>query len=142
MKYLLDTNVVSEPFKARPHDNVIRWLAAADEESLFLSVITIAEIRKGIEDMASGRRRDDLTNWLIEYLGVRFDRRILDVGLSVALVWGEMMSRSEKLGINLGALDAFFAATAEVHNLTLVTRNIRDFERLSIHLVNPWEEAS
>jgi predicted nucleic acid-binding protein len=142
LNFLLDTNVVSEQLKPRPNENVVRWIDAADEESLFLSVITFAEIRKGIEDIGSGRRRDALTKWLYDDLPLRFEGRILDVNSAVALAWGKFMSRSDVLGINLGAIDAFIAATAEAYGLTLVTRNIRDFARLSIAIVNPWDATS
>ena len=139
MSYLLDTNVISEPLKARPDPNVVRWLAAADEDGLFLSVITFAEVRKGIEEIGSGRRRDTLTMWLYEELAVRFEHRILDVNMAVASAWGKIMSQSNKRGINLGPIDAFFAATAETYALTFVTRNVKDFERLDIPLLNPWK---
>jgi predicted nucleic acid-binding protein len=142
LNYLLDTNVVSEQLKPRPDENVVRWIDASDEESLFLSVITFAEICKGIEDIGPGRRRDALAKWLYDDLPLRFERRILDVNTAVALAWGKIMSRSDVLGINLGATDAFFAATAEVYELTLVTRNVRDFTRLNIAILNPWDPAS
>lgn len=141
MNYLLDTNVVSEQLKPRPDENVVRWVDAADEGSLFLSVITFAEIRKGIEDIGSGRRRDALTKWLYEELLSRFEGRILDMNWAVALSWGKIMSRSDVLGINLGAIDAFIAATAEAYGLTLVTRNVRDFSKLRVPLLNPWRQT-
>ncbi len=140
MNYLLNTNIVSEEIKPRPNPNVVRWIDAAEEDSLFLSVITFAEIRKGIEDIGPGRRRDLLTGWLYEELPMRFERRILDVNPEVALAWGRIMARSDALGVNLRAMDAFFAATAEIYQLMLVTRNIRNFARLNIALVNPWDQ--
>jgi toxin FitB len=142
LNYLLDTNVVSEPLKARPDSNVVRWLAAADEDGLFLSVITFAEIHKGIEELGSVRRRDTFTAWLYEELAVRFERRILAVDLGVAEAWGTIMARSNRTGLNLGAVDGFFAATADAYGLTLVTRNIKDFEKLDIPLLNPWKVVS
>jgi toxin FitB len=142
LNYLLDTNVISEPMKARPDAKVVRWLAAADEDCLFLSVISFAEIRKGIEELGLGRRRDTLTAWLYEELAVRFERRILAVDLGVTEAWGTIMSRTSRMGLNLGAMDAFFAATADVHDLTFVTRNAKDFEKLDIPLLNPWKVIS
>ncbi len=139
MNYLLDTNVISEPLKLRPDSSVLGWLATADEDCLFLSVITIAEIRKGIEEIGAGRRRDSLTAWLYDELAVRFEDRILDVNLAIASVWGKIMARSEELGTNLGAIDGFFAATAEAYDLTLVTRNTKDFAKLGLMLLNPWK---
>jgi predicted nucleic acid-binding protein len=142
LNYLLDTNVVSEQLKPRPDENVVRWIDASDEESFFLSVITFAEICKGIEDIGSGRRRDALTKWLYHDLPLRFEGRILDVNTTVAMAWGKIMSRSDVLGINLGVTDAFLAATADAYGLSLVTRNMRDFARLNIAIVNPWDAAS
>lgn len=139
MNYLLDTNVVSEWVKSRPHANVVRWLAETDEDHICLSVITFAEIRRGIEGMVSGRRRDALRSWLQNDLTARFEGRILAVDLAVAESWGVLMSLSVKIGVNLGVMDAFFAATAQVYGLTLVTRNTKHFEKLSIALLNPWE---
>ena len=142
MNYLLDTNVVSEPLKPRPAPSVIRWLAAANEDQLFLSVITFAEIRKGIEEIGSGRRRDQLTAWLYEELAARFEPRILDVDLKIASTWGTIVARSEQRGINLGAMGALFAASAATYGLTLVTRNTKDFRKLDISLLNPWKETA
>jgi predicted nucleic acid-binding protein len=136
--YLLDTNVVSEWVKARPDPRVVRWLADVDEDRVCLSVLTFAELHLGIEGMAPGGRRDVLKSWLEDDLALRFEGRILGVNLRVAESWGRFMARSGKSGINLGVMDAFFAATAEANALTLVTRNTRHFEKLGITLLNPW----
>lgn len=138
MNYLLDTNVVSEWTKPQPDGNVARWLAETDEDRVYLSVITFAEIRQGVEEMAAGRRRRTLTAWLEGELPTRFEGRILGVGLAVAEAWGALMARSNRMGARLGVMDAFFAATAEAHGLTLVTRNTKHFERLGVALLNPW----
>lgn len=138
MTYLLDTNVVSEWVKARPDPRVVRWLADVDEDRVCLSVLTFAELQLGIEGMALGSRRDVLKSWLEDDLALRFEGRILGVNLRVAESWGRFMARSGKGGINLGVMDAFFAATAEANALTLVTRNTRHFEKLGIPLFNPW----
>lgn len=138
MNCLLDTNVISEWVKPRPDPRVVRWLAEADEDSIWLSIITFAEIRLGIEGMASGKRRDALQSWLQNELPARFKGRVLGVGVAVAHAWGAVMARSRKAGASLHVMDAFFAATAEAHALTLVTRNTQHFEKLGIALVNPW----
>lgn len=138
MKYLLDTNVVSEWAKPRPDMRAARWLAEADEDQVYLSVITFAEIRQGIERMAVGQRRETLRLWLDDDLTIRFEGRILAVDLGVAHAWGALMARSARIGINLNGIDAFFVATAEVHKLTLVTRNTKHFEKLGMPLLNPW----
>lgn len=138
MNYLLDTNVVSEWVKPGPDPSVVRWLAETDEDRICLSVITFAEIRQGVEEMAPGRRRDSLKSWLQDDLPVRFEGRILSVDLAVADAWGALMARSRRTGVNLGVMDAFFAATAAAHALTLVTRNTPHFANLGISLLNPW----
>ncbi len=140
MNWLLDTNVVSEWVRSRPDPNVVRWLAEADEDRIFLSVITFAEIRQGIEEMAAGRRREALKSWLRDELPARFEGRIVGVDLVVAEACGTALARSRQIGLNLAVMDAFFAATAATHGLTLVTRNTRHFEKLGIALLNPWRE--
>jgi len=139
MNFLLDTNVISEWVKPQPDRNVVSWLAEVDEDRVFISVISFAEIRYGIEVMPVSRRRERLTQWLIEELPLRFEDRVFAVDCAVADSWGVVMARSQKAGLALGAMDAFVAAIAETHSLTLVTRNIKDFGHLGITLVNPWQ---
>jgi toxin FitB len=141
VNYLLDTNVVSEWVKPRPDANVVRWLAGVDEDRVRLSVITFAEIQQGIEDMAPGDRRDALRLWLEDELSTRFEGRVLSVDLAVAKAWGILIVSSKRAGINLNIMDAFIAATAQVHDLTLVTRNTRHFGKLGADLLNPWLAA-
>jgi toxin FitB len=138
MNFLLDTNVVSEPMKARPNAGVLNWLAQVDEDSVFLSVVTITELRYGIERLASGKRRDRLEGWLRKDLASRFGERILPVDLAIADACGRLVARSETVGRPIEARDAFIAATAEVRGLTLVTRNISDFEATVKDIVTPW----
>ena len=139
MNFLLDTNVVSEPMKARPNAGVLSWLAHADEDSVFLSVVTITELRYGIERLATGKRRDRLEGWLRKDLTSRFGERILTVDLEIADACGRLVARSEAVGHPIEARDAFIAATAEVRGLTLVTRNISDFEATVKEIVTPWK---
>lgn len=138
MNFLLDTNVVSEWVKLRPEPNVLQWFAEVDEDSVWLSVITFAEIRWGVERMASGRRRTALAAWLEDDLPARFEGRIIGVGLGAADAWGRIMARAAKAGKAISAMDAFLAAIAELRRLTLVTRNTRDFEALGVPALNPW----
>lgn len=140
MSFLLDTNVVSEWVKPTPDANVVRWLSEVDEDQVFLSVASLAEIRRGIELMDPGKRRDRLTMWLTGELPARFEGRLLDIDRPIAESWGALMARGHKAGLNLGSLDAFFAATADVHRLTLVTRNVHHFEKLGVLLLNPWQD--
>ncbi|HXQ98698.1 MAG TPA: type II toxin-antitoxin system VapC family toxin [Candidatus Limnocylindrales bacterium] len=140
MNFLLDTNVVSEWVKPRPNVNVVRWLADSDEDRVYLSVITFAEIHHGIEEMHAGRRRDALISWLHDDLAARFGDRVLDVNMLVAKTLGAVMAQSRLKGVNLGVSDGFIAATAISHELTLVTRNKKHFERLNLPVLNPWRE--
>ncbi len=140
MNHLLDTNVVSEWVKPRPDANVTRWLAQADEDRIYISVISFAEIRHGIDQMSAGHRRDLLESWLQNELPARFEGRILGVDLAVADAWGAITARNRQLGVNLSAMDVFFAATALVYELTLVTRNAKHFQKAGITLLNPWVE--
>ena len=138
MRFLLDTNVVSEWVRPRPAAGVVAWLADADEDRLYLSVLTVAELRHGIQRLAAGRRREQLGEWLDDDLLERFSGRVLSIDVAVANAWGVIVAERERLGRPIGAMDAFMAATARVHQLTLVTRNVADFAASVKTLVNPW----
>ncbi len=141
MSFLLDTNVLSEWVKPQPDRNVISWLAEVDEDRVFISVISFAEIRRGIEMLPAGRRRERLATWLAEDLPVRFEGRIINIDPQIAETWGVVMARGQKLGQTLGSMDTFVAATVEAHGLTLATRNVKDFQRLGISLLDPWHRG-
>jgi predicted nucleic acid-binding protein len=138
VSFLLDTNVISEWVKPQPDPRVVAWLAEVDEDRVFLSVVTLAELRHGIERLADGRRRHRLDAWLREELPLRFEGRMLPVSEAVADRWGEVVARREAAGRPIGVMDAFIAATANVHALKLVTRNEVDFESVVKKTVNPW----
>lgn len=138
MNFLLDTNVISEWVRPQPEPNVVAWLASVDEDRVFLSIASFAEIRRGIELSPKGRRRDRLEAWLRDELPTRFEGRVLDADRRVAETWGIVMARGQRVGASLGTMDGFFAATAEAHALTLVTRNVKHFDRLKIPLFDPW----
>lgn len=138
MNFLLDTNVVSEPMKPQPNKSVMRWLAEAEEASLFISVVTLMELRYGAERMAAGRRRKELEEWLHNELSVRFEGRTLPIDSAIADACGKLVARSESLGRPIEPRDAFIAATAEVYDLTLVTRDIAQFEPTLKSVFNPW----
>jgi predicted nucleic acid-binding protein len=138
VSFLLDTNVVSEWVKPGPDPNVVAWLAEVDEDRVFLSVVTFAEIGRGVELMPAGRRRGRLAAWLADELPARFEGRVLGIDRRVAEAWGVAMALSQRRGAGLGSMDAFLAATAAAHRLTLVTRNVRDFEVTGVALVDPW----
>lgn len=138
MSFLLDTTAVSEWMKPSPNPGVIRWLAEVDEDRVYLSVMTLAELRYGTERLPSGARKSRLETWLREELPLRFEGRVIIVETTIADAWGRVTSRCSAVGKSIGVMDAFFAATAEVHALTLVTRNVSDFTTSGISLFNPW----
>ena len=138
MGFLVDTNVVSEWVKPNPNPGVVSWLAQAEEEQVFLSVVTLAELRYGVERMPEGRRQKRLRAWLEVELPRRFGGRILAIDAVVADACGRLVATSAAAGRALEAMDAFLAATAEVHHLTLVTRNISHFQVIVKSLLNPW----
>jgi toxin FitB len=138
MNFLLDTNVVSEWVKPQPNQGLMAWLSQADEDQTFLSVVTITELRYGIERMVAGTRRRRLDQWLSEDLPLRFEGRILPVDATIADACGKLIARSETLGRPIEARDAFIAATAEVYALTLVTRNASDFRPTLKTILTPW----
>ncbi len=142
MSWLLDTNVVSEWVKPRPDADVMAWLATTDEERVWLSVITLAELRRGIERLSNGARRRRLDDWLRHDLPFRFAGRVLPIDTAIAHAWGEIVARGEAAGRPIGAMDAFIAATAEAHALTLVTRNEADFQSVVPAIANPWIDRS
>lgn len=141
MSFLLDTNVVSEWVRPRPDSGVIAWLAEVDEDQAFLSVVTLAELRRGIARMARSRRRTQLDEWLHRDLPLRFENRILPIDSQVALIWGDIVSEREAEGRPITVMDAFIAATARTYNLTLVTRNTSDFAGSVTAIANPWLES-
>jgi predicted nucleic acid-binding protein len=139
VNYLLDTCVISELVAKRPNPQVIEWINRTEETHLYLSVITIGEIRKGIEKLAQSRRRTALEEWLRDQLVVRFGGRIVPVGLEVMLRWGELTGALESAGHPMSALDSLIAATTLQGNFKLVTRNQEDFKYTRVALFNPWK---
>jgi toxin FitB len=139
MNYLLDTNVISELVAKHPGAGVIAWVRSVDEEQLYLSVITIGEIKKGIEKLPASPRKDELNLWLANDLLKRFEHRLLPVDVDGMLVWGELTARLERSGRILPAIDGLIAALALAGNFTLVTRNMDDFAGTGVQLFNPWE---
>jgi len=138
MSFLLDTNVLSEPMKERPNARLLAWLSEVNEDEVLVSVVTITELRYGVERLATGKRRERLEGWLRKDLIPRFAGRILPIDLRIADTCGGLMARSESMGRPIEVRDAFIAATAEVHGLTLVTRNTSDFEFILRAILSPW----
>lgn len=139
MTYLLDTNVVSEFVSSRPDVNVVRWLHDLQEDDAHISVITLAELRRGIELLTPGSRKSALSLWYSDDLPRRFEKRIIDVTPPIANAWGEIMAEARQGGIVLSVMDGFLAATAQAHSLVLVTRNTKDFKSLRVEIKNPWQ---
>jgi len=139
MNYLLDTCVLSEFTRRQPDERVTHWLDSLDEVKLFLSVITIGEIQRGIERLPDSRRKNELMTWLNDNLVERFSGRIFDLDIATLLLWGTLTARLETSGQPMSVMDSLIAASALYNNLILVTRNISDFLPCGIQLLNPWE---
>ena len=138
--FLIDTNVLSEYNRpGGPDGGVKRWLETTDRHSQHVSVITLAEIQKGIELLAEGKRRAQLEQWLRQDLEAWFSGRILPVDRQVAGRWASLVAQGARAGRHLPAVDSLIAATALAYDLTIVTRNTRDFEGIGVTIINPWE---
>jgi toxin FitB len=138
LSFLLDTNVVSEWVKPHPNLGVIAWLDEVDEDRTFLSVATVAELRYGIDRLPLGKRRTRLHLWATHELPLRFEGRVLAIDSLIADRCGQLVAHSQAVGRRMDTMDAFIAATAEIHQLTVVTRNTSDFERVINGVLNPW----
>lgn len=135
MRYLLDTNVLSELRRRQPNPGVASWVGQRPPTALYLSVLTIGELRNGVDRLTEGDRRRKLREWLATEVSAFFNGRILPVDLRVAEHWGQLLSRMNR---PLPAIDSLLAATALAHGMTLVTRNRRDFEIPGLELIDPW----
>jgi toxin FitB len=141
MNYLLDTNAISELISKRPNAKVLERLDDLDPNTVYLSVITIGEIRKGIQKLPPSKRKDAVERWLEEDLLLRFQGRILEITVEVMLIWGELVGRLETEGKPITAMDSLIAAVALQGNYFLVTRNEQDFEHTGVKIINPWKET-
>jgi predicted nucleic acid-binding protein len=133
---LVDTNVFSEPAKPKPDPAVVAWLRQ-HESDLYVSAITIGEIRRGVERLPSGKRKDQLRAWL-ESLCECLKGRLLSFNTTTAHVWGQLKAKWDKAGLSVPSLDSQIAATAHRFSLTIVTRNTADFRRAGIKVLNPF----
>jgi predicted nucleic acid-binding protein len=136
MSYLLDTNIISETVRRNPNKAVIAWLDQLPAEALFVSVLTLGEIRKGIEALADKRRQEKLRLWLEHELPAWFEGQVLPVDLAVADRWGRLLA---EVGRPVPAIDSLLAATALHHELRLVTRNAVDFGYPGLEVINPFD---
>lgn len=135
MSYLIDTNVLSELRRRDPDANVVRWMADRPATTLYLSVLTLGELRKGVEGLPEGDRKRRLLDWLEVELPAYFAGRTLPVDATVADRWGRLLAQA---GRPLPAIDSLLAATALAHGLTLVTRNLKDFQHPDLTVLDPW----
>lgn len=139
MKFLLDTCVISEIIRPIPSSKVIKWIKEEDENNLFISVLTVGELHKGIEKLSDSKRKQELHNWVEKDLKERFWNRIIHIDLQIAIQWGIIQGVAEKAGKPMPAIDALIAATGIAHHLTVVTRNTQDMRESSVVLFNPWQ---
>jgi predicted nucleic acid-binding protein len=140
--FLLDTNVISELTRPEPDAYVVEWLDSVDESLLYVSVLTIGEIRKGLAALKSGRRRSLLEAWLDTELAARFAGRVLPIDYAVADRWGRLAGEAQGSGAPLPVVDGLLAATALHHDLTVVSRNVRDLAVNGLTSFNPWDKSA
>jgi toxin FitB len=136
--YLLDTNCISEVVRAHPEPRVLSWLEATDERLLYLSVLTLGEIRKGVAGLPQSKRRRRLESWLELELQARFSGRVLPIDAAIADRWGILTVEAKQKGLGIAKIDGLLAATALHFNLTLVSRNVNDFASTPVLLLDPW----
>lgn len=139
MKYLLDTCVISELVAKQPNPGVLEWIDTIDEDGIYLSVITVGEIIKGIEKLPNSKRRQELKDWLENELLIRFQDNLIELDVNILIQWGKLNARPESSGKRLPAIDSLIAATALEHDIILVTRNETDFKGTGIEILNPWK---
>lgn len=135
MKYLVDTNVMSELMRQKPNDKVIKWFSHVQSESLFISVLTLGELRKGVNKLSKSSRKARLENWLSHEIPVWFEDRIISIDLEVAECWGKLLGDIDR---TIPAIDSLLAATAIHFDMQIVSRNEKDFHDLEVMTFNPW----
>lgn len=139
MKYLLDTCVISELIKQKPNQKVVQWISSVEEVNLYICVLTIGELHKGIEKLPQSKKRSRLHKWVTYDLRKRFKNRIIDFDIQAATTWGKIQAKSELSGKTLPVIDGLIAATGFFHDLVVVTRNIKDMKGSGVELLNPWD---
>jgi toxin FitB len=138
-QFILDTNVLSEMFRPEPNENVLRWIKRHDPEQLFLTVFTVGEIRIGAEKLPPGKKRTALEAWLDDFVLPNFTGRILTFDVNAVNAWARMVANDKKNGRPRPTIDAMIASVALSQDLSLATRNTRDFDDLDMRLTNPFE---
>lgn len=140
MPWFLDTNILSEIRRLKPEPKVLAFIAARPLDELYISAVTIAELRFGIERLDAGDRRDELTRWLMHTVRPMFHQRILPVTDDILFRWRVLMEEGRKVGHTYSQPDLLIAATALHHGFTVVTRDREDFDKAGATVINPWEE--
>ena len=140
MKYLVDTCVLSELAKRKPNANVVKWLKSHSKGNLFfVSVVTLGEIKEGIDTLPDeDPRKEKLRTWFEEQILEAYEESIVDFDRQVALKWGEIKGMTNRMGRTRSDLDAQIAATAVVHGMTVLTRNVSDMEYTGAEVENPF----
>ena len=138
MNYLMDTCVLSEFTRRTPDEKIIEWIRSMDESMMYISTITIGEIKNGIESLPDSHRKNDLFVWLNDGVITRFGQRILSLDTQTMLVWGALRARTNRMGTKMALFDSLIAATALQNNLIVATRNTTDFVASGVQLLNPW----
>ncbi len=138
MNYLLDTNIISEIRKSDASPKVVEWISQMQEDRLYLSIVTLGEIQKGITKLPQSKKKTKLQVWLNDVLPRRFTGRILSIGVDTMLEWGNLLGEAENKGMPLPVVDALIAAIAIEHNLVVVTRNTDDYKMMPVKLLNPY----
>ncbi len=138
MNYLLDTSLISELIKPRPDKGVLAWVENHSEQTLFLSVLSLGEIQKGVAKLPSSKKQKLLQEWVSNDLPQRFRDRVLGIDEETAILWGKLQGEAERSGRKMPVIDSLIAATAKLHNLIVVTRNGADIAQSGVEIVNPW----
>ena len=137
MRYLLDTCILSEPFKRLPNPQVLAWLRSVDQSALYTPALVLGEMSKGVAKMPASARREMLEKWLVDYRRFYSDN-IVAFDADIAMTWGELVGRLQLAGISLPVIDSQIAATAICRGMTLVTRNVRDMQATGVQVINPF----
>lgn len=140
MAYLLDTCAISEMVSVKPNPNVLSWFESQDEKTLYLSIITIGEIEKGIYQLPASKKRTLLETWLFDNLAPNFHGRILEINRKLITAWAKMTADLKTQGITRPSFDSLIEAAALHHQLILVTRNVKNFQNSQVTILNPWED--
>ncbi len=138
MKYLIDTCVISELRKLKPNDSVVKFLESIDESGIYISSMTLGEVHRGIQKLPQSKKRTELLQW-VGSIEQKFEDKILSFNKDVSILWGQLTAQLEKKGHPMSAFDSIICATSMYNNCCLITRNVKDFEKSGIEIINPWE---